>query len=158
MSDGSQARETRGMVFAAVAILPLMACQPAVEPEASMPAHATTELPTVADSAPPARPATDPASGLIIDSGWELVRGHCAACHSARLVTQNRGSREAWESMIRWMQETQGLWQFDPETEATILDYLARNYAPGETYRRMPLPMEQMPPNPYISGPAEAES
>jgi mono/diheme cytochrome c family protein len=92
---------------------------------------------------------TDPGSGLIIDAGWELVRGHCVACHSARLVTQNRGSRETWLSMIRWMQETQGLWQFDQATENTILDYLARNYGPADVYRRSPLAPEFLPANPY---------
>jgi mono/diheme cytochrome c family protein len=91
----------------------------------------------------------DPASGLVIDAGWELVRGHCSACHSARLVIQNRGSRETWLSMIRWMQESQGLWQFDPATEATILDYLSRNYGPMASSRRAPLPSDQLPVNPY---------
>ena len=91
----------------------------------------------------------DPSSGLIIDEGWELVRGHCAACHSARLVTQNRGNRQTWEDMIRWMQETQGLWPLDAVTENAILDYLARNYAPRAGARRAPLPAELMPLNPY---------
>jgi hypothetical protein len=37
--------------------------------------------------------------------------------------------------MIRWMQETQGLWQLG-EAEPQILDYLAANYAPQENSRR----------------------
>ena len=41
--------------------------------------------------------------------------------------------------MIRWMQDTQNLWQFTPEVENEILDYLADNYAPQEATRRPPL-------------------
>jgi hypothetical protein len=99
-----------------------------------------------------AAPQTDPISGLIIDEGWEVVRGTCAACHSAKLVTQNRGTRETWKSLIRWMQETQGLWPLDPGMENTILDYLARNYPPAASSRRMPLPPELLPENPYHKG------
>ena len=100
-------------------------------------------------TAAPQGPELDPISGLIIDEGWEMVRGTCAACHSASLVTQNRGSRETWLEMIRWMQESQGLWPLDPAMEATILDYLARNYPPAASSRRAPLSPELMPNNPY---------
>ena len=96
-----------------------------------------------------AGPQVDPGSGLVIDAGWELVLGHCTACHSARLVTQNRGSRETWLSMIRWMQESQGLWPFDTVTEDAILDYLSRNYAPAASSRRAPLARELLPANPH---------
>lgn len=88
----------------------------------------------------------DPQSGFIIDDNWELVRSNCAVCHSAKLVTAQRGSRETWESMIRWMQKTQGLWPLEAAMETKILDYLAKNYPPGESYRRKPLPPELMPP------------
>jgi len=88
----------------------------------------------------------DQASGLIIDENWELVNAHCTVCHSAALVTQQRGSRETWASLIRWMQSTQGLWQFDEQTENNILDYLETNYAPSASYRRAPLDPSLMPP------------
>jgi hypothetical protein len=91
----------------------------------------------------------DPASGLIVDDHWELVRAHCGACHSTRLVTQNRGSRETWLKMIRWMQETQGLWALNGPQEDAILDYLAKNYAPAAAARRTMLAPELLPPNPY---------
>lgn len=81
-------------------------------------------------------PATDPATGLIIAGGWEQVRGHCAACHSLRLVTQNRGDRAHWEGLLRWMQQQHGLWPLG-EAETAILDYLASHYgAPGMNPRR----------------------
>lgn len=92
---------------------------------------------------------TDPDSGLVMAEGWETVKANCTACHSARLVTQNRGSRNHWEHLIRWMQDTQGLWQFQPDTEATILDYLAEHYGPKAGARRPPLPPQLMPDNPY---------
>ena len=92
------------------------------------------------------RAETDPATGLVIDDHWELVRAHCIACHSTQLVTQNRGSRETWLALIRWMQDSQGLWAFDATTETAILDYLEKNYAPLPASRRMALPPELMPP------------
>jgi len=66
-------------------------------------------------------------SGMKVDDHWELTKITCTPCHSAMLVTQNRASREGWEHMIRWMQETQGLWDLG-ENEPLILDYLAKNY------------------------------
>ena len=95
---------------------------------------------------------TDPDSGLIVDEHWQLVQAHCSACHSLKLVTQNRGSRQNWLEMIRWMQETQGLWQFDAGIETAILDYLEKNYAPVAAGRRAPLGRAQMPAKPYAKG------
>jgi len=92
----------------------------------------------------------DQDSGLVIDDHWELVKAHCSACHSPKLVTQNRGNRQNWLDMIRWMQETQGLWAFDTPTETAILDYLEKNYAPSAVYRRAPLSPALLPENPYL--------
>ncbi|MEM9931613.1 MAG: hypothetical protein AAF840_17535 [Bacteroidota bacterium] len=75
------------------------------------------------------------ATGLIYAEGFEIVRGTCTACHSAKLVTQNRATREGWLQMIRWMQATQGLWELG-DKEKPILDYLAKHYAPEEVGRR----------------------
>jgi hypothetical protein len=74
-------------------------------------------------------------SGLAYGEGFDIVRGTCTACHSAKLVTQNRATREGWQQMIRWMQETQGLWDLG-KNEPIVLDYLAKYYAPKETGRR----------------------
>ena len=92
---------------------------------------------------------TDPETGLVKAEGWQVVKANCTVCHSAKLVTQNSGSRNHWRYLIRWMQDTQGLWQFRPEMEATILDYLAEHYGPKAGARRAPLPPDQLPPNPY---------
>ena len=80
----------------------------------------------------------DEASGLVIDEGFVKVRSHCGACHSTRLVTQNRADRDGWLQMIRWMQDSQGLWSLDQD-EDLVLDYLARHYGPVTTGRRKPL-------------------
>jgi hypothetical protein len=88
---------------------------------------------------------TDATTGLIINPGWEQVRIHCGGCHSHKLVTGQRGDRETWLGMIRWMQATQNLWQFDPATEEAILSYLAENYPPQPNQRRAPIPPSLMP-------------
>ena len=88
----------------------------------------------------------DPDSGLVKQPGWEDVRTHCGACHSFSLVTNQRGSRDTWRDMIRWMQRTQNLWELPADSEARILDYLADNYGPETTrQRRPPIPPDLMP-------------
>ena len=96
-------------------------------------------------------PQLDPVTGMKMTGDWELVRGNCTACHSAKLITQQRGTAEQWLAMIRWMQKKQNLWQFDPGTEERIIAYLAENYPPDAARRRAPIPPDLMPPNPYTS-------
>ena len=108
-----------------------------------------------AEPAPPpepvveAEPELDPLSGLKMTGDWQTVRAACTACHSAKLITQQTGSADQWLAMIRWMQKKQNLWQFDPITEGKIIAYLAENYPPSAAQRRMELPPDLMPPNPY---------
>ncbi len=78
----------------------------------------------------------DEVSGFIIDKGWELTNVHCAACHSAKLVTQNRMDRSGWEDTIRLMQAEHGLWDLG-EAEWDILDYLSKHYGLSETGSRV---------------------
>ena len=94
-------------------------------------------------------PELDATTGLKMTGDWVMVRNHCTACHSSKLITQQRGSAAQWLSMIRWMQEKQNLWQFDPDTESRIIAYLAENYPPDEERRRAAIPPALMPPNPY---------
>lgn len=74
-------------------------------------------------------------TGLKDDEGLMTVVTHCTACHSAQLVMQNRMSKERWNATIRWMQETQNLWDLG-ENQEVIVDYLVRNYPPTEKGRR----------------------
>jgi cytochrome c5 len=96
-----------------------------------------------------AEPAIDPATGFVMTGDWEIVRANCTACHSAKLITQQRGTAQQWLTMIRWMQKKQNLWQFEPATEEKIITYLADNYPPSDAQRRAALPPDMMPPNPY---------
>jgi len=91
----------------------------------------------------------DALTGFRKTGDWELVRANCIACHSAKLVTQQRGTAAQWLSTIRWMQEKQNLWQFAPDVEARIIGYLAENYPPSENRRRAAIAPDLMPPNPY---------
>ncbi len=91
----------------------------------------------------------DAFTGFKKTGDWELVRNNCVACHSAKLITQQRGTAEQWLAMIRWMQAKQNLWQFDPDTEKRIIAYLAENYPPEADRRRARLAPGLMPPNPY---------
>lgn len=74
-------------------------------------------------------------SGLIAEQGYELVLQNCGACHSYKLVTQNRATEEGWLDMIRWMQKTQKLWDLG-ENEAGIIAYLGKHYGPLKKGRR----------------------
>lgn len=91
----------------------------------------------------------DEATGMVKAQGWETVRNNCIACHSTKLITQNHGARNRWLAMIEWMQATQGLQQFDAETQEIILSYLSVNYGPKEDARRSSLDPRLMPKNPY---------
>lgn len=93
----------------------------------------------------------DESTGLIKADGWELVRNNCIACHSTKLVTQHHASRNKWQAIIVWMQETQGLQQFEDSTLDTILNYLSTNYGPKGKTRRSSLDPLLLPINPYKS-------
>ncbi len=83
------------------------------------------------------------ATGLAVGAGFSAVKSNCTNCHSAKLVTQNRASREGWKETIKWMQETQGLWDLG-KSENIILDYLATYYGPEDYGRRMNLQLDSV--------------
>lgn len=74
-------------------------------------------------------------TGFVDDEGLMTVVNNCTNCHSAKLVIQNRMSKERWAATIKWMQKTQNLWDLGAN-EAIIVNYLAKNYAPNEKGRR----------------------
>lgn len=78
----------------------------------------------------------DEASGFIIDDGWKLTNAHCASCHSARLVTQNRMDRDGWQEIIRLMQAEHGLWDLGA-AELEIVNYLVLHYGPSRNETRL---------------------
>ena len=74
-------------------------------------------------------------TGLIEAVGLTEVVNNCTNCHSAKLVTQNRMNKERWIATIRWMQETQNLWDLG-NNEEIIVNYLVTNYRPKKKGRR----------------------
>ncbi|WP_069471138.1 hypothetical protein [Candidatus Marithrix sp. Canyon 246] len=94
----------------------------------------------------------DAETGLIIADGYKVVKKTCTRCHSASNIIQYSGTRLTWLGLIRWMQNTQDLEEFEADKEKQILDYLETNYGPKEAaYRRAHIPSFLMPPNPYRS-------
>lgn len=85
----------------------------------------------------------DPQTGLIVAQGYQTVKANCIACHGASLITQNHANRDGWLATIRWMQTTQNLRKFTSNEENAILDYLAKNYAPTKSGRRLPLEVSE---------------
>ncbi|MEM8928562.1 MAG: monoheme cytochrome C [Bacteroidota bacterium] len=76
--------------------------------------------------------------GFVDDVGMVEVTQNCTQCHSGKLVTQNRLNKEGWRATIKWMQETQNLWDLG-KNEELIVAYLAKNYGPESKGRRQNL-------------------
>lgn len=93
-----------------------------------------------------------PTHGLVNAPGYRLIVQKCVLCHSTQQFLQQRGDREMWLGIIRWMQSDHGMWPLDPRDEDRIVEYLARHYAPERAGRRPPLRQELMPPNPFADG------
>ena len=74
-------------------------------------------------------------TGLVDAEGLMTVVNNCTNCHSAKLIMQNRMNAERWNATIRWMQETQNLWDLGTNQEV-IVNYLVTNYPPKKKGRR----------------------
>jgi len=103
---------------------------------------------SVVPAAYPAEPEVDANTGLVVAPGWEMAAAHCGGCHSHALVTAQRGDADFWRATIRWMQQTQNLWQIPQAQEKTLLAYLEANYNETDWGRRPPLPQSLMPDTP----------
>ncbi|MGH6912583.1 MAG: aldehyde dehydrogenase [Geminicoccales bacterium] len=80
--------------------------------------------------AAPARAQEDAFGGLPDGPGQEATFYACNACHSVRLVTQQRLSRQRWDALLDWMVAKQGMAPLPPEERAVVLDYLAAQLNP----------------------------
>ncbi|MCE7997187.1 MAG: monoheme cytochrome C [Roseivirga sp.] len=98
--------------------------------------------PQIAETPTEAEPAMVAEGDFIEGEHKLLVVANCTGCHSGKLVTQNRATREGWTNMIRWMQRTQNLKDLGAD-EQKILDYLSENYAPAEQGRRANLVVDE---------------
>ena len=74
-------------------------------------------------------------TGLIDAQGMMSVVNNCTNCHSSKIITQNRMTTEGWNTTIKWMQETQNLWDLGTEQEV-IVNYLVTNYPLKKKGRR----------------------
>jgi cytochrome c len=63
--------------------------------------------------------------------GKEEVFYTCNACHSIRLVTQQRLPRQRWDELLDWMVEEQGMTELTADERRMILQYLATQYGPN---------------------------
>tara|TARA_R110002073_G_scaffold14554_1_gene59270 strand:+ start:39430 stop:39891 length:462 start_codon:yes stop_codon:yes gene_type:complete len=83
-------------------------------------------------------------NGIHVRTGFKDAEGlmtvvnNCTNCHSAKLVIQNRMNKERWDATIKWMQETQNLWDLGDNQEI-IVNYLVANYPATEKGRRATL-------------------
>lgn len=77
-------------------------------------------------------------TGLVDAEGLMTVVNNCTNCHSSKLVIQNRMNEERWNTTIKWMQETQNLWDLGKNQEV-IVNYLVTNYPPLDVGRRATL-------------------
>ncbi|SEI64606.1 hypothetical protein SAMN05216327_10326 [Dyadobacter sp. SG02] len=81
----------------------------------------------------------DPETGLIVDENLYMVKAQCTNCHSTKLISANRFTRDGWKQKIRWMQANHNLWELG-DAEKPVLDYLEKNYSPtASVARRAPL-------------------
>ena len=87
--------------------------------------------------------AEGPYSNLVEGNHKAVVERHCLGCHSAKLIVQNRMTKEKWNETITWMQETQGLWNLGKDHHL-VVDYLATNYGPIHEGRRKNLDVQQI--------------
>jgi len=74
-------------------------------------------------------------TGLKDGEGLMTVVANCTACHSAQIIIQNRMNKERWNATIRWMQETQNLWELG-DNQTVIVNYLITNYPVIDKGRR----------------------
>lgn len=74
-------------------------------------------------------------TGLVEAEGLMTVVNNCTNCHSSKIIIQNRMNTERWNATIKWMQETQNLWDLGRNQEV-IVNYLVSNYPPKDTGRR----------------------
>jgi hypothetical protein len=74
-------------------------------------------------------------TGLVDAEGVMTVVNNCTNCHSSKIILQNRMNTERWNATIKWMQETQNLWDLGKNQEI-IVQYLVTNYPVTDKGRR----------------------
>ena len=74
--------------------------------------------------------------GLPQGKGRETVYAYCGACHSLRLVAQQRLPRYRWEELLVLMNEKHGMPKMPPADKKIVTDYLAEFLGPPPKRQR----------------------
>lgn len=117
------------------AIVALLLVYYAIDPSVSVFKNKTAAKASIEDTYNKIENGIHVRTGLVEAEGLMSVVNNCTNCHSAKLVIQNRMNRERWISTIRWMQETQNLWDLGDQEEV-IVNYLVANYPTVKKGRR----------------------
>lgn len=72
--------------------------------------------------------AQNPYAPLAEGEGARETFAFCSPCHSAQIVAQQGLNRQAWDDMLVWMVEEQGMAEIPEPMRTVILDYLEKNY------------------------------
>ena len=70
--------------------------------------------------------------GLPRSEGYDLVAAYCSACHSLRIVMQQKQNRDGWDYLLTWMVEQQGMGELYPDDRDQVLEYLTREFGQEE--------------------------
>lgn len=60
----------------------------------------------------------------------DVVGSLCTACHSIKLVVQNKMQRHEWDKTLQWMESKHNLPKYPNELREKILDYLGKVLVP----------------------------
>lgn len=63
--------------------------------------------------------------------GREEVFYNCYACHSFRIITQQRLPESTWDELMDWMVEKQAMPPLSPEDRKAIVTYLGKHFGPN---------------------------
>lgn len=62
--------------------------------------------------------------------GREEVFYNCYACHSFRIIKQQRLPESTWDELMDWMVEKQSMAPLTPEDRKAIVSYLGKHFSP----------------------------
>ncbi|KAF0117614.1 MAG: cytochrome c [Rhodospirillaceae bacterium] len=71
--------------------------------------------------------------GLPEGQGRQEVFETCQACHSLKLVQQQRLDRRVWDEVLGWMVTEKRMLEPAPEVRQRILEYLVEHYGPSRS-------------------------
>jgi mono/diheme cytochrome c family protein len=82
-------------------------------------------------SSPAAAQAMPDINELPEGPGREEVFYNCYACHSFRIIKQQRLPESTWDELMDWMVEKQAMPPLSPDDRKAIVKYLGKHYGPN---------------------------